>query len=521
MKNWLISLILIMSLLVSFTACGEYNPPEDQDTGNTESDTSTDNTEEGEGGSQDNTGTPFTATVMLGGKPFVPADTGDSTSLKVRWTDGKSYKTVNVGEDGRATCYGLDGDYTVTLINLPEGYTYNPNIYTASSDRPNVTVELYRIASCRGAGTELYNCKLIDRMSDNPSFFRATVEKANQVVYFEFTPVRAGTYVIESHMDVSAQMYNPIADVYIGSSAWKGYDKKLDDGGVSSGYTKNFKNTVQVGEEFIGNSYTFGVWVEGKDAVYPVNVDFSITYTGTYIFDGYVNSSIIIPKFITKGFDKTAYASYLASNRSLFGDSQYKEAYVSVSGMKVFDQSIVKYNEADGYYHIYNSEKYASTGGYGPILYANITIPTSVISTASFSTIEYSGNKNLTVNGGTENYKLFIEGYAQLVNDTVNYFCLGDCPCRKTNGGCCPIEDNCQKCTKDCRHISKIYIGQLGYADIAIEGRCPVTAELKDFLQKFSMSQRLFSDGLGIGEDCGYDSYEDSQWLFACGYYSD
>ena len=49
----------------------------------------------------------------------------------------------------------------------------------------------------------------------------------------------------------------------------------------------------------------------------------------------------------------------------------------------------------------------------------------------------------------------------------------------------------------------------------------PVTEELKEFLQKYSVNQKLFSDGNGWAEQYvpRYDAYEDSQWLFACGYY--
>ena len=149
---------------------------------------------------------------------------------------------------------------------------------------------------------------------------------------------------------------------------------------------------------------------------------------------------------------------------------------------------------------------------------------------ASFHRIEYEGNNALTLNGGTQNYKVFIEGYDNIVayagdpNDRASgpYFCTANCPCLATNGGCCAIEDNCTKCTPDCRHLPRAGIGQKGYADIAIDGRCPVTEELKEFLQAYCVKEKLFSDGNGWAEQYvpRYDAYEDSQWLFACGYYS-
>ena len=85
------------------------------------------------------------------------------------------------------------------------------------------------------------------------------------------------------------------------------------------------------------------------------------------------------------------------------------------------------------------------------------------------SRIESHGNKNLTISDGKENYKQFIEvEYANACNS---------------------------------------------------DGVCYVTAELKDFLQKFSISQRLFRDGEGLVETQGGFAVEDDQWLFACGYY--
>ena len=66
-------------------------------------------------------------------------------------------------------------------------------------------------------------------------------------------------------------------------------------------------------------------------------------------------------------------------------------------------------------------------------------------------------------------------------------------------------------------------MGKEGYADWCnADGVVPVTEELAEFLQKFAISQRYFADGDGWVETNSrksIDAYEDSQWLFACGYY--
>lgn len=518
MKN-LIAILLVISLLFAFASCGQYNPPASDGTEN-----ETDKNNDKENGSQDSEqggtqqrGEPFVATVTLNGKIYTPPTVSDdSLAVKVRWTDGKTYQTVTLGDDGKAECYGLDGEYYVTLINLPDGYTYNPNIYIASNDNREVVIELLTISSARGEGTDIFKCIQLH----TTGVYRTVMQKSGQEVFYEFEPTKAGTYCIESIVDISAGMYDPVLDIYAGSSQYKIREKRIDGGGASGSYTTNFKHVVNIDEQFIGNVYTFAVMLEGKDATYPVNVDFVITYMGGYSYD-WITSNFVYPEFIGNDFDMGAYKTYLYEDRAKYGDSSFKIASVKIDGKNVFDQQYFKLNPLDGYYHVYDEVKYAEYGGWGPILYANITIPTHFID-SPFNLIESVGNKNLTLSQGTENYKLFIEGYSALVHGDVSYFCVTNCPCLATNGGCCSIEKRCTKCTDDCRHINQRYIGQRGYADIAVDGRCPVTEELMQFLQKYSVSQKLFSDGNGWAEQSSprYDAYEDSQWLFACGYYT-
>ena len=513
----IISVILLLAIMLSASSCGEYNPPTTSDPSNTQ--TPDDNTGTGP---EEEIGEPFVATVMLDGKPYTPPTVSDdSLALKVRWSDGKTVYTANVGKDGRAECYGLDGEYAVTLVNLSKSYTYNPNIYSASNDHKSVVIELKTLGRTYGSGADLESCITLSKTG----FYRAEIGEAGQVVYFEFTPTRAGIYLIESLMDVSAQMYDPVADVYYGSSQFKTYAYQLDGGGASQGYTTNFRHTIEIDEAFIGNCYTFGIFVKGKDATYPVNVDFEIAYKGEYYYD-WIVSDFVYPEFIPNGssFDSwfDEYKSYLESDRERYGDSSFKIASVRIDGKNVFDEQYFRLNPLDGYYHVFDPEMYSEYGGWGPVLYANITIPTEFLD-KSFHEIEYEGNKALTVSSGTENYKLFIEGYASLVREEVSYFCVKDCKCLATNGGACTVEENCTRCTEECRHIKSGYKNQKGYAEIAIDGRCPVTEELKEFLQKYSVNQKLFSDGNGWAEahNPRYDAYEDSQWLFACGYYTE
>ena len=139
--------------------------------------------------------------------------------------------------------------------------------------------------------------------------------------------------------------------------------------------------------------------------------------------------------------------------------------YNSVTnGTGLLDGKNFKYNPEDGYWHVW----YNDTQTFGPILCASITTPCAYYE-ESLNNIESHGNKNLTVSNSTENYKQFIEvSYAAACNS---------------------------------------------------DGVCYVTMELKEFLQKFSVSQRLFFDGNGFVESTGVYAIEEDQWLFACGYY--
>ena len=125
----------------------------------------------------------------------------------------------------------------------------------------------------------------------------------------------------------------------------------------------------------------------------------------------------------------------------------------------LLDEDMVKLNPDDGYYHYYDEV----TGEYGDLLFAKITQRTEVVDlpfTDPQMSIYYLNAKD---------YTSFIASYSQYVN-----------------------RDGCY----------------------------PVTEELKQFLMDYSTSQAIFNDGEGLAELAGYNSDEESQWMFACGYYA-
>ncbi len=580
MKKIIIALLLISLLLPTLASCIEHTPPITPPVTPGET---PDDDDPGNGSTPGEGELTFTASLTLGGSAYSPQG---ASELKVRWSDGRNAHTAPVGADGKASIKGLDGDYTVTLLGLPAGYTYNPNIYKADNDNRDVNIELIKLTTTLGTGADLYKCINLTRTG----YYRAELKSERSVVYYQFSPSKAGVYKVESMMDISANMYNPILRPYTGTSAAKFEQDEIDGGGVSGSYTKNFLYTIVIPEEYRHNSYTFAIRVEGQDAVYPTYVDFNFSYAGETEDVQHASGNIVIPEEIPAHlnyFDMVMYESmlpehltaddlnnptyiwlkeykeYLAENMTAFGTT-WIDAAERVDGKKVFNQLRYKLNPDDGYYHLYDDVKYAATGGYGPILYADIATPCLFIE-SPLSTIEYAGNKTLTVSEGEENYKLFVEGTYELTlshGDSGPYFCNNTCPCYKTyetaknaflnavsqyssaaasgstdiqtyiqsmrraksnllstNGGIC--DNTCSLCNSGCRHLPINNRFRLGYANISVDGRAPVTEELAVFLQKLSESQRYFSDGNGWIEGQGYTAFEDSQWLFACGYYTE
>lgn len=497
--KFLTALLLSLCLLLGATACGVYNGPlerPDESGAVAETDTSA--------GSEALDDTSFSVTLTLNGEPFSPYP---DEPLNAQWTDGFSFHAATFDENGRATVDGLDGDYQVTLSSVPSGLAYNPNIYTADNENRHIEIELYEITKTRGDGKDLYNCIALA----DPGVYQVELKSPDDMVLYEFIPRENGEYSVESWVDVTANDINPLVDVYIGTVAWKQFAYTQDDGGAASYYTKNFKYEVQVADENIGNAFTFGVKCDSKDGQYPVTVTFVVQFNGGFSWNR-TAATLMLP---TENFKHAP--DYDPAQYTFVG------AEVSVGGRNVFDGDMYALNEEDGYYHLVDEATGEPTG---PILFAKVSAPCRFLDDA-FTTLEYRGNKALTVSNSTENYKLFIEGWSAMMSMgqamEMGYFCAVDCPC--WTSGACPgaCVEGCESCTDQCTPCPEEAIGTSGYAGYCNSDGCyPVTQELKDFLQKYSISQLLFRDGQGFVETSDVISVfatEDDQWLFACGYY--
>ncbi len=501
------AILLLCALLLALISCGEYH----QATGN--------------GGTNNNTPKPdgsvdqpeldddptndFTVQLRLNEQPFHPA-----TAVNVYWNDGYNVHIAPVDESGFAVIDGLDGDYNVTLSSVPSGYAYDSNAYTATNDNRNIVIEMYDLNLLRGSGDSLDNVYLIN----STGVYTVTVQSERDFNYIRFAPQTNGVYTVESWVSVVEDEVSPICMAYLGSAHYVYGEYKVTDVGICGSYTRNFIHTVNIANENISSvgggsqTFTFAVGAETKSGVYPVNLTFAVKRNGGFDINR-EEQTVIMPDHDWSAFDFNAFNSLsggeIVGAEMLYGDT---DSYV-------FDEDNYKLwpvsEGGDGVYHVYNKE----TGEYGPVLVAYITEPCRFID-RSFTTMEDAGNNALVIQS-KYNYRLFIEGFRELAN--AGYYCVTTCLCHLDGSmPACPI--GCLDCSSDCTQATAQEMAVKGYADLVnADGVAPVTEELKEFLQRYvSNSQFFFGDGEGMIEtnpDHPIDAFEDSQWLFACGYY--
>lgn len=544
-----ISLILVIIMLFSFVSCeGTYNGPtnpggssqvcyhRDADANGYCDDCGKDMSDGGDTVDQpelnDDPTDDFTVTVKINGQNYSPR-----ININVYWSDGFSIHAAPLSKQGVARIDGLDGDYNVTLSAVPNEYTYDPNNNPTTNDNRNIVIELQPINRLSGSGTGIYDCYKFSKLGVYSAVITEKCDKGADSgggVFFEFAPQTNGTYTIESWIDVSADNINPYIDVYGGNPQYKWYSKTTDDGGAVGSYTINFVHTVEIADENISTSgggqatYTFAVKAESKNGKYPITVTFAVKRNGGFEYgSNRYEKSTAVSTFDFSNFNKADHE---------YDDNYYKISYPEyllegTTNVYVLDKSRFKLG-SDGFYHVYDEEKYASTDGFGPILYAHVKSACRFLNT-SFYNIEYvdettTHNAALTVGG--VNYKHFIEGHDRLATlgliDGGSYYCTPTCPCHqgkpKTDWLCA---EGCMQCEKNCRNCPEELIGFKGYQYYSnSDGLAPVTEELKEFLTRFSAAHRYFYDGEGYMETNDtrpLQAYADSDWLFACAYYEE
>ena len=462
----------------------------------------------------------FTVRLRLNGEAYIPA-----TAINVYWNDGYSIHIAPIDSTGTATIDGLDGDYKVTLSSTPSGYAYDSNAYIATNDDRHIIIDMYDLNLITGSGTGLYSCYELT----GTGVYSVTIREEAvdydedgsliQKVYFQFAPQMNGTYTIESWANTVDDEVNPICTAYLGSAAYKYGAYTVTDVGACGSFTRNFVHTIKIADENISSGggsqvFTFAVSAETKSGVYPVTYTFAVKRNGGFDFNR-AEKTTVIPEQDWSAFDFDAFNALAGGNiksaATLYPGTT--DAWIlDDDNYKVWPQS----EGGDGVYHVYDKEKYPETNGYGPILVVNISRNIDALRTSLIS-IDSVGFGTLTKVQGLYNYKIFIEGFEKAAAD--GYYCTTNCLCH-ADGSMLACVEFCENCTPQCTNCPESFMSVKGYASLCnADGVAPATPEMALFLQRLAIGLRYFADGDGTIDKGGIDAYEDSQWLFACGYY--
>ncbi len=460
-KKFLILIISVIALLC-FTGCGGvYTPPGGSSGGGTGggSTVQPENPENPGGGSASEEQDYYTVRMVCDEVTYVPYP----AKVTAKWTDefSNGVYTADFDSSGIAKIAGLAGKYRVTLSGLPEGYTYDPNIYSADPKNKDVVITVFRLSMYTGTGADKYQNIITFK---HTGIYRATFMSAGQTIFFQYEPTDDGVYSFTSMLDITADEVNPILDVYWGTRSWKPDvpTQTIDDGGECGIYTKNFKWTISHAIENKGAVYAFGVRATSvKASAFPITVDFILEWNDEFT-NPVNNYEMIQPKEI----NGTVAEQPAGTWNSL--------AKLSADGRRL-DGNKVKFK--DGYYRLYN----AADDTYGEPVYAKITAETLQDTENSFT--------NPLVN-----LRLVVrdpDGKKDEQGNVIYYY----------------------------KNYTDFIRGANGYSKyVNADGVYPVTEELKVFLQEFAISQSYFQDGNGMAEDY-YDASESEMWLFAVGYY--
>ena len=446
-----VTLTIAFLMIFALVGCGQYTPPDSSGNGG--------NTPVTPPSGEDPVTPPetgdgaFSVTLVYEEQPYNPTEI-----INVIWTDveGMGVYYAPFDDEGVASRTGLDGNYKVTLQTVPDGFTYDPNIYEADNDHKHTEITLFRLTN--DFGMRMTPDKYSPIILPSMGTFRIYLQSSSQTVFFRARPNRTGEYSVQSIADVTENKINPILDVYYGTYAYmpETPNEICDDGGkAQNSYTKNFLWHTEITDpqqEFIFALRSTCI----DETAYPIAIDFIVEREGEITGGDTTEYRKVVPtEQFTQPPDRSVPFQYVAH----------------LNPSRTLDGSLFKLNPEDGYYHFYDEE----TDTYGGTLYAIVNRDSEVLS--------------------TESGKGFMDDLVRLLLREGPY---DTDPCDYTD-----------------------FIGAYNlYVDN--QGAYPVTEELKEFLQKYSVSNSLFNDGNGwaeTGSGAGYRSSHNNQWLFNCGYY--
>lgn len=392
----------------------------------------------------------FAVTVLM-------PDGSPATGVKVQWCNKSAcFMPIGVDENGVAVNEDLtNAQYYVHLLSLPEGYTYNPNIYTPNESNKHIEIRLEAIAQMKLENKLDEPGKYNRYMMESDKAYEITLSGDGKFDYLGFNAKEPGIYEIESWAvdNLAVNPTDPVFAYYGGERNFipSAPYEEVEDGGIG----KNFKYTFEMGEDCFrhdgeGNperngdgSYIAGVShtyaISGTATAYPSTFTVKITRVGDYEEPVISVETVEVESNLSKAADPQA-GTIFDRGKLLEGE---ETAY---------------YDEANDVYRLNNES--------GAIIYARITKSCEFFE-KPISKFAEEGSNPFLFNGGTEDYSLFVSTYASFCN---------------------------------------------------VDGTYPVNAELKGFFDKFQANAGYFLPGGWVASQAtGYQ--KGNEWLFACGYY--
>lgn len=303
----------------------------------------------------------------------------NSSSLYVMWCDGDlCYRPQQTDSNGFAK-YKIEsissGQLDIHLSGIPEGYTYNANIYTATPENKEVTITL----------TETNDIDKGDGTLENPyqiteATYVAKPEAKDTYVYYSFAPDKGGKFTIESWAYNASSFTTSLA--YYGNNPQYIPETPMEE--VSTGGLKgNFKYEVQLEADAVGQvSFLFGVKASLK-----MEIPFNVSYTGELTEKPEV-TTIYPTRTLTKFEDNTTEAK--------------------LTSIPMDGSVTIFYDEANDRFHINDIN--------GPLVLIKLNVPCDYIDLALSEIEEKSGVKFYLLKNGKENYSEFVKAYSNACN---------------------------------------------------------------------------------------------------------
>ena len=183
-------------------------------------------------------------------KVLYPDGTPVTSGVTVQWCNAQGCRDAQVNAEGVATLEKEDGEYSVHLLNIPQGYAFNPNYYVTTAENKNLEVKLISLSELTGEGTDTEPYVI----STSAYSVTYTKEEAADLKYFSFTPTESGEYSIESFA-LDTQLVDP----YIGFLGEDITNGNPDVSGNPTGVL-NFNHTFTAE---VGKTYYFAIMLEG------------------------------------------------------------------------------------------------------------------------------------------------------------------------------------------------------------------------------------------------------------------